>query len=514
MTPQADSSELGSSDNFGDAGALRRRAVRGATLATFGMLTSQGISFIGFIILARLAPPTTFGAYAAASVLLGAGQLFTEAGMQSAVVQRRDRVEEAASTAFAANIVGGVCLAAVAAACAPVIGLFFHSGEIARAAAALAGIIAINAASIVPGAVLQRRVSFRFPFVGPFGALAYVGVGIAALASGMGLWGLVLATYAAAAARTTAMFVLSSWRPSVNLVSWEIWQSLSRYGRPVVLASLLREVGFAGGTAVVGRLLGTAALGRFRFAQRVALQANSALVSGSAYVLLPAFARLWPEPKRFQEAILQALRTLTLLVFPLSALFIPLGRPFASIFLGDRWRGTGSIMMTMSGVGIALALDSISSEAFKASGRTDLLPRLHALTAVVPIALMLALRDFGAPGMGLALSLGMGIVAVYAINALSGIAGIPLRIIIAQIQPAFVCAALMAAGVYLIDRSFVHAGGGRGLIGVSLLALDLAVAVLLYLGSLLLFSRRSVGELKQLAILLVGRVERSASTAA
>src|SRR5437016_1278144 len=77
----------------------RRSVVRGGTLATFGLLASQAISFAGFIVLARLAPPSTFGSFAAASILTGAGLLFTEAGMQAAVVQRSDRVEEAASTA-------------------------------------------------------------------------------------------------------------------------------------------------------------------------------------------------------------------------------------------------------------------------------------------------------------------------------------------------------------------------------------------------------------------------------
>lgn len=493
---------------------LRRRAVRAGTLAALGTLVAQAIALISFIVLARLAPPATFGAYAAASILLGATQLFTEAGMQSAIVQRRDRLDEAASTAFAANIVGGILLGGIAALSAPVIGIFFDSGEIARAAAVLAGVLPLHAASIVPGALLQRRMSSRFPFIAPFVSIAYMAVGVITLSSGLGLWGLVLATYAAVSARAVAVFALSGWRPSVKLASWEIWSSLSRYGRPVVLSSLLREAGFAGSTAVVGRMLGIGPLGQFRFAQRVALQANSAVILGSAYVLLPVFARIWQDEKRFRDSILQALRTLALLVFPLSLVFIPLGQPFAAIFLGAEWLGTGAIMMTLSGVGIALALDSISSEAFKATGRTDLLPRMHGLTAVVPVALMFPLRHLGAPGMGLAMTLGTGIVAAYAIRALGRISRIPLRELLAQMQPAFTCGLLMAGGVFLLDRLVIHAGQSTGLLGLSLFAADLFLAGILYLGSLLLLSRRSVLELKELTKLLAGRVGGSAPTAA
>lgn len=507
--PTADSSESPDSDTD-----LRSRAVRAGSLATLGLVVAQAISFISVVVLARLAPPATFGAYAAAGILLGAGQLLTEAGMQAAVVQRRDLPEVVASTAFMANIVGGLCLGGIAASLAPVIGIFFNSGEIARAAAVLAGVIPLHAASIVPGAVLQRHMSFRFPFIGPIVSLSYMAVAIALLASGLGLWGLVFATYASVSARTVAVFAFSGWRPSLNLVSWDVWRSLSRYGRPVLLGSILREAGFAGSTAVVGRMLGTGPLGQFRLAQRVSLQVNSAVVFGSAYALLPVFSRIWQDESRFRNSILRALRTLTLVVFPISLVFIPLGKPFAAVFLGDQWRGTGPIMMAMSGVGIALALDSISSEAFKATGRTYLLPRMHGLTAIVPVTLMFLLRDLGATGMGLALSLGMSIVAAYAIRALCRIARIPLRVILAQIRPAFVCAVLMAAGVYPLERYVIHAAQNEGLVGLALFTLDLLLAAILYLGSLLVLSPRSVVEMKDVAKLLGGRrADRSGAAA-
>jgi O-antigen/teichoic acid export membrane protein len=506
--------EARSPDDLNADFGLRRRVVRGGSLATAGLLFSQALSLVSFIVLARLAPPATFGAYAAASLLISASSLFTEAGMQSAVIQRNDRVQEAASTALAANIVGGLCLAAIAAAFAPAIGLFFHSGEVARAAAVIAGTIPINAASIVPAALLQRRVSYRFALVQPFATLSYGAAAIAGLAGGLGLWGLVAATYAAACAQTAAVWILARWRPSFELVSWQMWRLLSSYGRPVLLSSLLREVGFTGSTAVVGRLLGTSGLGRFRAAQRFVLQSNSAIVFGSGYALLPAFARIWRDERRFQDAILRALRTLTLFVWPISLMFIPLGRPIAVVLLGERWQAAGPIMMAMAGVGIALALDSISSEAFKAVGRTDLLPRMHGVTAVAPVGFMFALLPLGGPGMGLALSLGMGVVAAYALRTLGRIAGIPLRTLLAQIAPGCGAGLAMAAGVYLLNRYVVRAEESTGVLSLGLLAVDILAAALLYLVSLLVLSRRSVIELKELGAMLIGCFDRSASTAA
>jgi PST family polysaccharide transporter len=479
-----------------------------------GYLGAQAISLVTFVVLARLAPPATFGAYAAAAILLGVSALYTEGGMQSAIIHRHDRVQEAASTALAANVIGGFCLSVLAAAAAPLIGLFFHSSEIAYAAAGMAGIIVIDAASIAPGAIMRRRVSGLFPFVEPAASAAYGITAAVTLASGMGLWGLVLATYANAVARTVVTWWLARWRPSLSLISWPMWRSLSAYGRPIVLGLALGEIGSIGRTAFVGRKLGTADLGLFRASQRFVLQANTAFVYGGGYALLPAYARIWRDEERFQRAILRSLRVMTLIVFPISIAFIPLGRPIALVLLGEQWRAAGPIMMAMAGIGVALALDSIGVEAFKATGRTELVPRYHGLAAVAPIPLMAALIHFGAVGMGLAMSIGMCVVALFSLRALARLIHLPFRTLAAEAGPATISSAVMAVSVLLLERGVVRAGHSSGGTAVALLAVDLLAAAAVYLGSLALFSRHSVFELIELGKLLVRRVEESEPTAA
>ena len=65
----------------------------------------------------------------------------------------------------------------------------------------------------------------------------------------------------------------------------------------------------------------------------------------------------------------------------------------------------------------------------------------------------------------------------------------------------------MVVGVYLLDRFLVHAEQSSGLLGVSLLVIDVAAAGAIYLGSLLLVSRRSAVELKELGELLLRRID-------
>src|SRR5215216_3059586 len=90
--------------------SLANTVVRGATLAGGGLLLTQALTLGIYILLARLATPHTFGTFAAASIFVAIGELFIESGMTAALIHRRERLEEALSTAFAATCLGGVLL--------------------------------------------------------------------------------------------------------------------------------------------------------------------------------------------------------------------------------------------------------------------------------------------------------------------------------------------------------------------------------------------------------------------
>ena len=138
---------------------MRRTAVRGARLALFGWASAQGITFIAYIVLARLATPADFGEFAAATVVVGVGNLIAESGTMAALINRRDRIEEAASTAFFSLVAGGFLLTLGALTLAPLVGLFYHSSQIGVLSAALSASVLIRMLTIVPDALLS--VGFR-----------------------------------------------------------------------------------------------------------------------------------------------------------------------------------------------------------------------------------------------------------------------------------------------------------------------------------------------------------------
>ena len=82
---------------------LTGTVLRGAGVAVLGYAGAQVITLAFYLALARLVTPSEFGEFAAASIVITAGILFVESGMLAALIQRRDRLEEAANTAVIAT---------------------------------------------------------------------------------------------------------------------------------------------------------------------------------------------------------------------------------------------------------------------------------------------------------------------------------------------------------------------------------------------------------------------------
>ena len=469
--------------------------VRGASLSAIGLVAQQGITLAAYVVLARLASPSTFGAYAAAAIIVSTTGFLAESGMAAALVQRSGQLEAAVATATVSTLVGGVLLSLLALAFAPVVGIFFQSSEIGQVSAVLSGLLLVNAAAVVPGALLQRSLSFRPLLISePLAAAALGLAGGLALAAGMGVWGLAVGAYASSFVRTLSMWYIARWRPRFRGATWAMWRELARFARHVVASEGIRQAGSIVTTAAIGRALGTAALGQFRYGWRIATT-GSGIVGVGSYVLYPVFSQIAHQPPRFRHAFERSVRVSALALFPITFLFLALGQPLVVLLFGQVWSEAGWVLVALAGLPAAAALGSVSSEALKAAGRPDILPLSHLLGAGLPVLLIFPLLRFGAVGVGLAFSIGIGITGVYILLRAASVVTLPARIALRQLIVPLVAGGLAAALVFALDQLALDAGGRTTLVGFALLALETLLGAVVYVGLASALSKEAAVEL-------------------
>jgi O-antigen/teichoic acid export membrane protein/glycosyltransferase involved in cell wall biosynthesis len=464
---------------------LTRTVVGGISLTAAGVVGSRVLTLAVYLILARLAAPELFGRFAEASIVVGTGSIFVESGMLAALIHRRDRLEDAANTALVATLLGGVALSLCALAAAPLIALVFSNDDVGAPAAAMSGVLLVGAAKVVPDALLQRRFSFlRRVVVDPIGVVAFGAVSILGLAGGLGIWALVAATYAYELAMVVASWLASGFRPSPRRASFAIWRELAGYGRHVVISEFISHVGLVVNTVLLGRFVSAGALGQYRYASRLGALPHEVVVNAGSYVLLPAFSRISHDRERFERAFRSSLRWVMTVVVPTSLLLVPLGQPAAVLVLGARWRPAGEALMVICIASAGRAAGSVVSEALKAAGRPDVLPRLQLLHAALVSVLMLAFLPFGLVGIAAGFTLGSLAAGAYAVIRTVIVLDLPRRPLASVMWPPYCAGLAMLALVFALDRLVIHSDQHGVAAGIGLLAVEALVGLVVYLSLL------------------------------
>ena len=474
---------------------LTRRVARGAGIAGAGYLVTQIVSLASYVVLARLITPAEFGQYAAASVVLGVGFLFTESGMLAALIHRRDRLEEAANTALISTLLSGALLSVLVAAGSPLVGLLFQSDRVAEVTLAMSGLFLLRTATVVPDALLERRLSFvRRAVVEPIAMVAFAIVAVVTTSLGAGVWGLVIALYASALVDGILAWTLARWRPTPRLASVSMWRELFGYGRHVIASGLIQRFGEYGDRILVGRFISTAALGQYSYAYRIATAPYLAVLSVGSHVLFPALAMVADDRWRFLRGFGRAMRMMLAVAFPAGLILVPLGMPLIVLVFGETWSDAGEAVVYMAGYSCANALLSVCLESAKAIGRPDALTRTHTTMSIATLAAMIILLPFGLNGVAAGLSIGSVVGAATAAYVFSRIYEVPLGSILEPAVKPLAASALMVATIYPLEHLLLRAADRPTAEGLAVLALEGVAAVAIYVVSLRILSPALVKE--------------------
>ena len=158
-----------------------------------------------------------------------------------------------------------------------------------------------------------------------------------------------------------------------------------------------------GDYAVVGHLAGAIALGAYVLAFNVASWPSSLLGFMINNVSMPAFSRVKDDADRLKSAIAKALRAISLLVMPMSALTIALARPLVLTLYGEKWAASIQPLAILASYGAISIICLLFANILAGLGRAKfiLMVQLVWLFALVP-AMVLGVHRNGIIGAAVA----------------------------------------------------------------------------------------------------------------
>ncbi len=471
------------------------------------MVVSQITVVVQTLVLGRLLGPHEVGVFTAGSVMTGVMFMFAQGALYQALIQRENDIEDAANTVLIAGCATGLLLAVAALVASPLIGALFHDPRVGLIAAASSGITLLHSFVSVPDALMQRTFQFKRRLIlSPAVALTFASVSIGFAVFGYGAWAMVIGTYASNATWVLLSWWMAKWRPFRGRFSFRMWRELAAFSFPMLIAGIAERSREVVEQVLVGRALGTAGLGQFRYGYRIALLPSQAVVGVGAYVLFPAFSRISGDGTRFRQAFLRALGWIWLAALPIGALLVAVGQPVVVLLLGEKWRAAGAAVSAMAGIGLGMALYSVAGEAVKGAGRSRLLNWLTAILVGLGVPLIVLLLPFGLVGVGAALSVTYMVFGFVSLLLARSVVGVSVRDTIACVMPPTV-SALIALGVVMpLERFVVRSDRYPGLLGLASIIAECALFSAVYIGALRLISPTWYGSIRDVVARVLAKL--------
>jgi O-antigen/teichoic acid export membrane protein len=459
------------------------------------------LSFVVFAVLARKLGPAAFGVFALAVAFAEVVKILPAAGLTSALQRAKDVSPTMADTVFWASLAVSVAGAGALALVARPIAAALGEPAVAPLLVALGLILPVSVAGATHIGLMLREfghksMASRSVVSGVLGGAA----GLTAAYSGWGPWSLVVQRGVTEIAGTAMAWRAYPWLPGRRF-SWGVLRELAGYGLSLTYSQGIFVALVRAQDVIIGRFLGTAAVGVYRTAWRTVDLIAQGVITPFAQVSLPTLGRLQSDLPAFRRAYLRISSVCAAIAFPAIIGFAVLARDAIPIVFGSRWAASADVAQVLGFMVIPFTLNRFAAPALVTLGRSRTLAKLSTTQLVLTIPLTLAATPYGLRAIAAAYVVRAYLTLPLQMRAFKRYSGLGYGQMLRAIAPPMMAAVLMAVALIGIERTVGGRFENRGLFLLCMISAGAAI----YIGALLLFARRFVLEqIRDLRALLPG----------
>ncbi|HEY4673724.1 MAG TPA: lipopolysaccharide biosynthesis protein, partial [Nitrososphaerales archaeon] len=300
-----------------DSQSITDRTLRGFFWTSTGTGIQVLLQVAVLAVLARLLTPSDFGLVAAASVVVSFSEIFSWFGMAPVVVQRPTLEARHVRTGFTLSLLFGVLLAGLIWLLAPAIASSLRMNELTPVLRVMVLVFPFHGASTISGCLLLRELRFRclVKISVVSYALGYGVVGVSLAFMNFGVWALVGGSLARSVLGCIILLLVQPHQKKPQ-IDRDALKELMYFGGGFTIYRIFNYFALEGDNLVVGRWLGTGALGLYGRAYQ--LMAMPAGLYGQVVdsVLFPVIAKMQNETERLATAYRRGVALTALLVLP------------------------------------------------------------------------------------------------------------------------------------------------------------------------------------------------------
>lgn len=433
-----------------ETGSLKSKAASGAMWTVGEKLARQLAQFAIGVVLARILSPEDYGIVGMLAIFIAIASTFTDSGLSSALIQKKDCTDEDYSTIFYFNIAVALGFYALLYAFAPLIADFYAMPILTDVTRVTSLSLVISALTAVQNTRLTKQLRFRTLSVISVVSVFVTGaVGLGLAFHGFGVWALVFQALAGQIFSSCCVWYCSKWVPKLRF-SKQSFRQLWRFGSKVLCSSLINTVYSNLYTLVIGKFFSPAQVGHYNRANGYASIPVSTVTEMTLKVNYPVLAQIQDDDERLLRAYGKLSRVPIYVLCPILVLLAVSAEPLIEFMIGSKWLPCAPLLQVLCIGGVFTPLTHINLNLLYVKGRTDLVLRLELIKKPIAFLILFCTIPFGLIYMVIGKAFYEFVAFSFNCHYTKKILGLGEWKQLRSLLPVFVCSAVMAAGMALL----------------------------------------------------------------
>lgn len=379
--------------------SLKKTALTGVLWSSIQQFSTQGITFVVSIVLARLLSPSEFGLIGMITVLMSIGTVLMEGGLGQSLIRTNNPTEEDYTTVFYFNLIGSFLIYIIVFLCAGSIAEFYKQSSLELIIKWYCLIFITNAFSSVQYTKLSKEMKFKkeLTIVVPSLILSSI-VGITMAYMGYGIWSLVASALVQSILASIQLWIRSDWRPTWNF-NKEKFNYHFHYGYKLTLSGILDAIFVNAYAIIMGKFFAPAQVGFYNRADTLKQLPVSNISVVLNKVTFPLFAQVHDDNERLKDIYKRIMQMVLFFVAPVLLCMSVLAEPLFRLLFSEKWLPAVPYFRILCWNGILYPIHAYNLNILKVKGRSDLFLKLEVIKKIMVILVIVISFQFGVQGL-------------------------------------------------------------------------------------------------------------------
>ncbi len=374
---------------------LKESAAKSAFWALAENIGMRGITFLAFLVLARLLDKSSFGLVALAAVYVAFLELVVRVGVTQVIVQRKTLSELDKNTAFWTAAGLGLVALLLSYLAAPYAASWSGEAELESVLHWLTlGIIPLSLTRVHDG-IMMRDMRFKgLAARRILGSASGAVVGVTCAFNGLGVWSLVAQQLTDRVVDFLTLYWVTRWYPRFNF-SWLAFRDMADYGGKVMGTNVAYFATSQADKFLIGHFLGIDVLGVYVVGLKLIEVLFVVMSTTVARVALAAFSKIQTDTARLRKACLSVGELAVFTGIPAFMFLAVAGSDINHAVFGEKWSDSAIIVQIMAVVAVPRLVSIFLIPALNAKGAPGRVMASVALQALTSSCFAALLSPFG-----------------------------------------------------------------------------------------------------------------------